>query len=244
MSEKPFRRILIKLSGETLNTSSGDFGICPKAVANIAEDIVELAHHNISHCMVVGGGNMFRGANVPDMDRVTADYIGMLATVMNALALQQAIEALNQEVRVQSAVPMHGFCEPFIRKKALRHIEKGRTIIFAAGTGNPFFSTDTAAALRASEMNCSDVFKATKVDGVYDKDPVTHKDAVKFDRLTFREVQNRNLHIMDDAAVSLCRSNQIPITVFNVFEKGSLLRVVNGEGKFTRIHSSKEKIND
>jgi uridylate kinase len=233
-SQTSAKRILVKLSGEALILPGG-YGIDPQAASAIAEDIVALAENNIDHCIVVGGGNMFRGAEAPNMDRVTADTIGMLATVMNALALQQAIEALGQQVRVQSAVAMPAICEPYFRRRALRHIEKKRTVIFAAGTGNPYFSTDTAAALRASEMGCSDLFKATKVDGVYDKDPKTHKDAKHYQSLSFDEVHEKHLAIMDNAAIHLCKNNDIPITVFNVFERGALLKAARGNGKHTLI---------
>lgn len=228
------KRILIKLSGESL-VIAGDYGIDPRAAEMIAQDIVELATNGVQHCIVVGGGNMFRGANVSGMDRVTADNIGMLATVMNALALQQAIESLGQQVRVHSALAMQSICEPYFRKKAKSHIEKGLTVIFAAGTGNPYFSTDTAAALRASEMGCSDLFKATKVDGVYDKDPKKNHNAHRFSEISFDEARKRKLKIMDDAAFHLCQTNQIPITVFNVFERGSLWKNAMGEGMCTRI---------
>ena len=217
MSEKyAYKRVLLKLSGEALAGDLG-YGIDPKVVDNLAEELIDVVD-GVELCIVVGGGNIFRGmaGAAEGMDRSQADYIGMLATVMNALALQEAFERRGIETRVQSAISMQEVCETFIRRKAVRHLEKGRVVIFAAGSGNPYFTTDTAAALRACELQCELLMKATKVDGVYDKDPVKNADAKKFDRISYKEVLARDLHVMDAAATSLCMDNNLPIVVFNL----------------------------
>jgi uridylate kinase len=236
MTRPRFNRILLKLSGEAL-MGQGQFGIDPAAVAGLAEEIAAAKGQGIELCLVVGGGNIFRGmaAAAKGFDRATADYMGMLATVMNALALQNALEQLGVETRVQSAIPMASVSEPYIRRRALRHLEKGRTVLFAAGTGNPFFTTDTAAALRAAEMGCNALFKGTSVDGVYTADPKKVKDAERYDHLTFTKVLGDDLKIMDAAAVALCRDNKIPIVVFNIRQRGNLAKVLAGEGTATIV---------
>jgi uridylate kinase len=236
MTRPRFNRILLKLSGEAL-MGQGQFGIDPAAVAGLAGEIAAAKAQGIELCLVVGGGNIFRGmaAAAKGIDRATADYMGMLATVMNALALQNALEQLGVETRVQSAIPMASVSEPYIRRRALRHLEKGRIVLFAAGTGNPFFTTDTAAALRAAEMGCNALFKGTSVDGVYTADPKKVADAQRYDHLTFTKVLNDNLKIMDAAAVALCRDNRIPIVVFNVRQPGNLAKVLSGEGTATIV---------
>ncbi len=230
MSEKyAYKRVLLKLSGEALAGDLG-YGIDPKVVDNLAEELIDVVD-GVELCIVVGGGNIFRGmaGAAEGMDRSQADYIGMLATVMNALALQEAFERRGIETRVQSAISMQEVCETFIRRKAVRHLEKGRVVIFAAGSGNPYFTTDTAAALRACELQCELLMKATKVDGVYDKDPVKNADAKKFDRISYKEVLARDLHVMDAAATSLCMDNNLPIVVFNLDGKGNIAAVLRGE---------------
>jgi uridylate kinase len=231
-----FNRILLKLSGEAL-MGQGQFGIDPEAVAGLAGEIAAAKAQGIELCLVVGGGNIFRGmaAAAKGIDRATADYMGMLATVMNALALQNALEQLGVETRVQSAIPMASVSEPYIRRRALRHLEKGRIVLFAAGTGNPFFTTDTAAALRAAEMGCNALFKGTSVDGVYTADPKKVADAKRYDHLTFTKVLGDDLKIMDAAAVALCRDNRIPIVVFNIRQPGNLAKVLSGEGMATIV---------
>ena len=236
MTRPRFNRILLKLSGEAL-MGPGQFGIDPAAVAGLAEEIAAAKGQGIELCLVVGGGNIFRGmaAAAKGFDRATADYMGMLATVMNALALQNALERVGVETRVQSAIPMASVSEPYIRRRALRHLEKGRIVLFAAGTGNPFFTTDTAAALRAAEMGCNALFKGTSVDGVYTADPKKVKDAERYDHLTFTKVLGDDLKIMDAAAVALCRDNKIPIVVFNIRQRGNLAKVLAGEGTATIV---------
>lgn len=236
MTRPRFHRILLKLSGEAL-MGQGQFGIEPEAVAGIAGEIATAKAQGIELCVVVGGGNIFRGmaAAAKGFDRATADYMGMLATVMNALALQNALEKLGVETRVQSAIPMASVSEPYIRRRALRHIEKGRIVLFAAGTGNPYFTTDTAAALRAAEMGCDALFKGTSVDGVYTADPKKVKDASRYETLTFSKVLSDDLKIMDAAAVALCRDNKIPIVVFNIRQAGNLAKVLAGEGTATIV---------
>jgi len=232
----PFRRILLKLSGEAL-MGSGSFGIDPETTARLAAEVKRAREAGFELCLVVGGGNIFRGlaAAAKGFDRATADYMGMLATVMNALALQNALEKQGVDTRVQSAIPMASVSEPYIRRRAVRHMEKGRIVIFAAGTGNPFFTTDTAAALRAAEMGCDALFKGTSVDGVYDSDPKTNPAARRYPRIGFDRVLNDNLKVMDAAAVALCRDNDIPIVVFNIREEGNLARVLVGEGTATIV---------
>jgi uridylate kinase len=227
---------MIKLSGEAL-LGSKEFGIDSDVVDKIALDIVNVAKNNIEVCIVVGGGNIFRGVAGASqgIERGTADSMGMLATVINALAIQNSIEKHNIPSRVLSAVPMQTVCEPFIRRKAIRHLEKGRIVIFAGGTGNPYFTTDTAAALRAAEMNCTVLMKGTKVDGVYTSDPVKDKNAERYENITYSRVLSDNLGIMDASAISLARDNSIPIIVFSIHAKNALVSIINGESKKTII---------
>ena len=236
MTRPRFNRILLKLSGEAL-MGAGQSGIDPDAVAGLAGEIAAAKAQGHELCLVVGGGNIFRGmaAAAKGFDRATADYMGMLATVMNALALQNALEKLGVETRVQSAIPMASVSEPYIRRRALRHLEKGRIVLFAAGTGNPFFTTDTAAALRAAEMGCDALFKGTSVDGVYTADPKKVKDAKRYQTLSFTKVLGDDLKIMDAAAVALCRDNGIPIVVFNIRQPGNLAKVLAGAGTATIV---------
>jgi len=231
-----FSRVMIKLSGEAL-LGSKEFGIDSDVVDKIALDVVNVAKNNIEVCIVVGGGNIFRGVAGASqgIERGTADSMGMLATVINALAIQNSIEKHNIPSRVLSAVPMQTVCEPFIRRKAIRHLEKGRIVIFAGGTGNPYFTTDTAAALRAAEMNCTVLMKGTKVDGVYTSDPVKDKNAERYENITYSRVLSDNLGIMDASAISLARDNSIPIIVFSIHAKNALVSIINGEGKKTII---------
>jgi uridylate kinase len=233
---RPFKRILLKLSGEAL-MGPGQFGIDPDTTARMAQEIKLAREAGYELCIVVGGGNIFRGlaAAAKGFDRASADYMGMLATIMNALAMQNALEQQGVDTRVQSAIPMASVSEPYIRRRAVRHMEKGRIVIFAAGTGNPFFTTDTAAALRAAEMGCDALFKGTSVDGVYDHDPKTNAKAVRYDRISFDKVLNDNLKVMDAAAIALCRDNAIPIVVFNIREEGNLARVLAGDGVSTIV---------
>ncbi len=214
-----------------------DYGLEPETVDRIAREIISVRALGVEVCCVVGGGNIFRGLSgaAKGMDRAAADNIGMLATVMNALALQNALERHDVETRVQSAIPMPSVCESFIRRRAIRHLEKGRVVIFAAGTGNPFFTTDTAAALRAVEMGCDVLLKASQVDGVYSADPKKVKDAVRYDRLTFHEMLSQDLAVMDASAISLCRENNVPIVVFDMHQDGAFAGVVCGQGRFTII---------
>ncbi len=231
-----FKRILLKLSGEA-GVGGDSFGIDPKTLAGVSEEIAQVVKAGVQVCVVVGGGNIFRGAALAEagMERASADYMGMLATVMNALALQASLEKAGVYTRVQSAIPMEAVCEPYIRRRALRHLEKGRVVIFAAGLGAPFFTTDTPAALRSAEMGCDALFKGTSVDGVYSADPKKDADAKRYDTLSYQEVLAKNLRVMDASAVSLMRDNHIPIVVFNIRERGNLLKVLNGEGVFTTI---------
>ena len=231
-----YGRILLKLSGEAL-MKPGQFGLHAETVDRIAEEIRSVIGLGVELCVVIGGGNFFRGVAGASqgMERATADYIGMLATVINALALQGVLERLGVTTRVQSAVPIESVCEPYIRRRAIRHMEKGRVVIFAAGTGNPFFTTDTAAALRASEMGCDALFKGTQVDGVYSADPKTVPDAVRYERLDYLEVLSRDLKVMDASAVSLARENGIPILVFSLQKPGALADIVTGNGAYTII---------
>jgi len=229
MKNRPkYKRILLKLSGEAL-PSGGKFDIGYKALANIAQELEDIHKLGIEIAIVIGGGNIFRGRAVKEMDRVPADYMGMLATVINALALQEVLEKRGMRTRVMSAIEMREIAEPYIRRRAIHHLEKGRVVIFAAGTGNPFFTTDTAASLRATEINAQIILKATKVDGVYDSDPLKFKDATKFDRLTYMEVLEKHLEVMDGAAISLCMDHNIPIIVFNLGTKGNIRKAVHGE---------------
>ena len=238
MTRPRFNRILLKLSGEAL-MGQGQFGIDPEAVAGLAGEIAAAKAQGHELCQVVGGGNIFRGmaAAAKGFDRATGDYMGMLATVMNALAVQNALESLGVDTRVQSAIPMASVSEPYIRRRALRHIEKGRIVLFAAGTGNPYFTTDTAAALRAAEMSCDALFKGTSVDGVYDADPKKVSGANRYERIGFDRVLADDLKIMDAAAVALCRDNNIPIVVFNIRQPGNLTDVLAGRGKATIVQN-------
>jgi uridylate kinase len=225
-----YKRVLLKLSGEAL-MGSQDYGIEPRVIGHIANDLGELNHRGIEVAIVIGGGNIFRGAGLAQagMDRVTADQMGMLATVINALALQDALETRGLYCRVMSAIRINQVCEDYIRRRAVRHLEKGRVVVFAGGTGNPFFTTDSAASLRATEINADLMLKATKVDGVYDVDPLKHANAKRYEHLTYDEVLTRKLSVMDATAVVMCRDNNIPLRIFNIFTEGDLLRVVMGE---------------
>ena len=231
-----YNRVLLKISGEAL-MGRREYGLDWDTVNGIAQDIQGVHALGAGICLVIGGGNIFRGiqGSVAGMERAGADYIGMLATVMNALAMQNALEKLAVPTRVLSAIPMQSVCEPYIRRRALRHLEKGRVVIFAAGTGNPFFTTDTAAALRASEMGCDVLLKGTKVDGVYSADPVKVPNAVRYERLSYLEVLSRDLQVMDASAISLTRENHIPILVFSLHNPGAFADVVQGRGMFTLI---------
>ncbi len=230
-----FKRVLLKLSGEALageglNGTQG-FGINASIIQEIGKGVAAAVETGVEIGIVIGGGNIFRGvaASANGMDRASSDYMGMLATCINALALQDALEKLNVDTRVQSAIEMAEIAEPYIRRRAMRHLEKKRTVIFAAGTGNPYFTTDTAAALRAMEIEAQVIMKATRVDGVYDKDPLKHKDAVKFDELTYIEVLNKRLNVMDSTAISLCMDNHMPILCFNLKDPGNILRAIRGD---------------
>ena len=229
-------RILLKISGESL-VGNSEFGIDVKKLDSIAQDIKEVYDNKYQICLIIGGGNIFRGIKGASqgIDRSTSDYMGMLATVINALSMQSILEKHNIPTRVQSAISMSQIAEPYIRRKAVRHLEKDRVVIFAAGTGNPFFSTDTAAVLRASEMNCSIIIKATKVDGIYDKDPVINKDAKFYEDISYIEVLNKNLKVMDSTAISLAKDSQIPIIVTNLNTSHSMLNAIRGVGKFSKI---------
>ncbi|HEY2709182.1 MAG TPA: UMP kinase [Caulobacteraceae bacterium] len=231
-----YRRILLKVSGEVLMGDQA-FGIDLKTIDSVAEDIREVVNSGIELCLVIGGGNIFRGLSMAGkgMERASADYMGMLATVMNALAMQSALEKIGVHTRVQSAIPMDAVCEPYIRRRALRHLEKGRVVIFAAGLGAPFFTTDTPAALRAAEMGCDALLKGTSVDGVYTADPKKEPGAQRYDTLSYLEVLAQDLRVMDASAIALMRDNTIPIVVFSIRERGNLMRVVQGEGVFTTI---------
>jgi uridylate kinase len=231
-----YQRVLLKLSGEGL-LGDKEFGLDLAMVERVAGEVKAAHERGIQVCLVIGGGNIFRGVSTAakGMDRTSADYMGMLATVMNSLAVQNALEKLGVQTRVQSAIPMSMVCEPYIRRRAVRHMEKGRVVIFAAGTGNPFFTTDTAAALRAVEMNCDALFKATQVDGVYSADPNKDPTATRFDRLTFSEVLTRDLRVMDTSAIALARENNIPIVVFSLHSPGALAQVLERRGLFTEI---------
>ena len=231
-----YKRVLLKLSGEAL-MATGEYGIDMETCLRFAEEIVAAKALGSEICLVIGGGNIFRGlaGAAKGMDRAQADSMGMLATVMNALAMQGALEKLGVDTRVQSAIPMESVCEPFIRRRAMRHMEKGRIVIFAAGTGNPFFTTDTGAALRAAEMGCDAMLKGTQVDGVYSADPKTNADAVRYETLEYQDVLARNLKVMDASAVSLMRDANIPIVVFSLQQKGALQNVLKGQGTYTVI---------
>lgn len=235
--EKPFyKRVLLKLSGEAL-MGDQEFGISSEVIASYARQIKDIVDLGVEVSVVIGGGNIFRGISgaTQGVDRVTGDHMGMLATVINSLALQNSIEKLGVPTRVQTAIEMPKIAEPFIKRRAQRHLEKGRVVIFGAGTGNPYFTTDTAAALRAIEMNTEVVLKATKVDGIYDKDPVKYSDAVKYDKVTYSEVLAKDLKVMDSTAISLCRENKLPIIVFDSLTEGNIRRVIMGEEIGTKV---------
>ncbi len=242
MALPEIKRVLLKLSGEVL-MGEQDYGIDPEYVARLAEEVKAAQASGLEVCLVIGGGNIFRGVAgaARGLDRTTGDYMGMLATVMNALAMQNALEQQGVPTRVQSAIPMSSVCEPYIRRRAERHLEKGRIVIFAAGTGNPFFTTDTGAALRAAEMNCDALLKGTSVDGVYDSDPKKNADATRFETINYDKVLSDNLKVMDATAVALCRENDIPIVVFSIREKGNVARVLAGEGTQTIVHGHKDE---
>jgi uridylate kinase len=231
-----YKKILLKVSGEVLMGDQG-FGIDTDTLDRTAADIAEVVKTGVELSLVIGGGNIFRGISLAGrgMERASADYMGMLATVMNALALQGALEKIGVYTRVQSAIPMEAVCEPYIRRRALRHLEKGRVVIFAAGIGNPFFTTDTTGALRAAEMGCDALFKGTSVDGVYTADPKKAPDATRYESLSYQEVLAKDLRVMDASAISLMRDNQIPIVVFSIRERGNFLKVLRGEGVYTTI---------
>ena len=236
MKLQPFKRILLKLSGEVL-MGNQQFGIDPEFVAELAREVKAAKDTGLEICLVIGGGNIFRGmaGAAKGMDRAQADYMGMLATVMNALAMQNALEQCGVHTRVQSAIEMDQVCEPVIRRRAERHLEKGRVVIFAAGVGSPYFTTDSGAALRAAEMKCDALFKGTSVDGVYDSDPKTNPDAKRYDTVDYNTVLAGDLKVMDASAVALCRDNKIPIVVFSIREKGNLALVLKGEGVQTIV---------
>ena len=239
MAEAPqttFKRVLLKISGEALMGEQG-YGLNPPTVERIAREVKSVHDMGVEICMVIGGGNIFRGlaGSAQGMERTTADYMGMLATVMNALAMQSALEELGVFTRVISAIRMDEVAEPYIRRRAVRHLEKKRVCIFAAGTGNPYFTTDTAATLRANEMNCEAIFKGTKVDGVYDKDPVKHDDAVRYDNVSYDDVLVKNLKVMDASAIALARDNSLPIIVFSLDEPGGFRGILAGQGTYTRV---------
>ncbi len=234
-----FRRVLLKLSGEALLGDQG-YGLDPKVVQRLAAEVKSVHGLGVQVALVIGGGNIFRGlaGEGAGIDRATGDYMGMLATIINSLAMQSALERMGVPTRVQSAISMQAVCEPYIRRRAIRHMEKGRVVIFAAGTGNPFFTTDTAAALRASETECQALLKATKVDGVYTADPKKDISAKRFDRLSYLDVLSKDLQVMDAAAVSLARENRIPILVFSIHQAGSFADAITGKGRFTIIEEA------
>ena len=236
MSRKKIKRILLKLSGEAL-MGDDSYGIKLSIVDRIASDIKALSKKKIDICIVLGGGNIFRGlsASSEGMDRAQADYMGMLATVLNSLALQNALEKININTRVMSALPIQSICETYIRRRAIRHMEKGRVVICAAGTGNPYFSTDTAAALRAAELECNVIYKATQVDGIYDKDPKKFKNAKKYNNISYKKFLNDNLKAMDSSAITVAQDNNIPIIVFSIAEKNCLIKTLSENNKYTRI---------
>ena len=231
-----YSRVMLKISGESL-MGKLPYGIDPEMVGTVAQQVKDVVATGVEVCLVIGGGNIFRGMSgaAAGMERATGDYMGMLATVMNALAMQNALEQIDVPVRVQSALTISAVCEPYIRRRATRHLEKGRVVIFAAGTGNPFFTTDTAAALRASEMNCQALLKGTRVDGVYSDDPEKNKDAKRYDRVSYMQVLTDDLRVMDASAITLSRENNIPILVFSIETPGEFERVVKHEGRFTIV---------
>jgi uridylate kinase len=231
-----YSRVMLKISGEALMGDQG-YGLHPPTVQRIAAEVKSVQELGVEICMVIGGGNIFRGlqGSAQGMERTTADYMGMLATVMNALAMQSALEQIGVFTRVISAIPMDQVCEPYIRRRAVRHLEKKRVVVFAAGTGNPYFTTDTAATLRASEMGCEAVFKGTKVDGVYDKDPKKHADARRYDTVSYDETLEKHLGVMDATAIALARDNRLPIIVFSLDEPGGFRTILAGKGTYTRV---------
>lgn len=236
MKKLPYKRVLLKISGEIL-TGKGNFGIDPEVICKIAQEIQEVRATDVEIAIVIGGGNIFRGvaAASSGMDRATADYMGMLATVINGLALQDALEKADVQTRVQTAIEMREVAEPYIRRRAIRHLEKGRVVIFAGGTGNPYFTTDTTASLRAMEIGAEVILKATKVDGIYDADPLIDPKARKYEEITYFDVLNRQLKVMDATAISLCMDHQIPIIVFSLKEEGNIKRVILGEKVGTKV---------
>jgi len=236
-SKGQFKRVLLKISGEALMGDQG-YGLHPPTVERIAAEVKTVNDLGAEICMVIGGGNIFRGlqGSAQGMERTTADYMGMLATVMNALAMQSSLEEQGVHTRVVSAIPMDQVCEPYIRRRAVRHLEKKRVVIFAAGTGNPYFTTDTAATLRASEMACEAIFKGTQVDGIYDKDPKQHSDALRYDAVTYDEVLQKRLKVMDASAIALARDNNLPIIVFSLDEPGGFRGILSGNGTYTKVH--------
>ena len=237
-SKVTYKRVMLKISGEALMGDQG-YGLHPPTVQSIAQEVKSCRDLGVEICMVIGGGNIFRGlqGSAQGMERATADYMGMLATVMNALAMQASLEELGVHSRVISAIPMDQVCEPYIRRRAVRHLEKKRVCIFAAGTGNPYFTTDTAAALRANEMNCEAIFKGTKVDGVYDKDPKKFPDTKRYDNVSYDEVLQKHLGVMDASAIALARDNKLPIIVFSLDEPGGFSTIISGQGTYTRVHA-------
>ena len=236
-SQVQFKRVLLKISGEALMGDQG-YGLHPPTVEQIATEVKTVHDVGAEICMVIGGGNIFRGlqGSAQGMERTTADYMGMLATVMNALAMQSSLEEQGVHTRVVSAIPMDQVCEPYIRRRAVRHLEKKRVVIFAAGTGNPYFTTDTAATLRASEMACEAIFKGTQVDGIYDKDPKKHRDAVRYASVNYDEVLQKRLKVMDASAIALARDNNLPIIVFSLDEPGGFKGILSGNGTYTKVH--------
>ncbi|APX88715.1 UMP kinase [Brevirhabdus pacifica] len=232
-----YKRVLLKISGEALMGDQG-YGLHPPTVERIAQEVKSVHDMGVEIAMVIGGGNIFRGlqGSAQGMERTTADYMGMLATVMNALAMQSALETIGVFTRVISAIPMDQICEPYIRRRAVRHLEKGRVCIFAAGTGNPYFTTDTAATLRANEMSCEAIFKGTKVDGVYDADPMLDPTATRYDEVSYDDVLQKRLKVMDASAIALARDNSLPIIVFSLDEPGGFRTILEGKGTYTRVH--------
>ena len=236
MNAAKLKRVLLKISGESL-MGVDSYGIDVSTVDRVAKEISQVCKLGIEICLVIGAGNIFRGLSgaAAGMDRASADYMGMLATVMNSLAMQNSLERLGFQTRIQSAISMTEVCETYTRRRAIRHMEKNRIVIFAAGTGNPYFTTDTAAALRASEMDCDAIFKGTKVDGKYDKDPIEYKEANKFEKITYSEVLSKNLRVLDSSAVSLARDNNIPIIVFSIKENNGFLNILKGKGSYSVV---------
>ena len=237
ISKSKYKRVLLKISGEALMGDQG-FGLHPPTVERIAAEIKTVHDLGVEICLVIGGGNIFRGlqGSAQGMERTTADYMGMLATVMNALAMQSSLEGQGVHTRVVSAIPMDQVCEPYIRRRAVRHLEKKRVVIFAAGTGNPYFTTDTAATLRATEMACEAIFKGTQVDGIYNKDPKGNADAVRCDNISYDEVLQKRLNVMDASSIALARDNNLPIIVFSLDEPGGFYGILSGEGTYTKVH--------